>query len=1080
MACGTQHNARRSVVLLLIGLFACVCVRAITPSERLAIQSATPVAPSEHGPALLVVPDLGQVPLSVLLAAGVQVHEVSGRHVAIVDNSPALAEVVKRLPAGAKLLAGPSELNPLLPGLQGLAEAWEYLRGSGVAGEPAWLSEIEDVPLPTGPLHLSSGMAHDWEHSGHHEGALLQNLDEEDKRLITKYGKLRWPSVRSASTLQTSEFAIGTATFAVMFVNGSSAAYKWTPAAQQTVMDKIGSAYAWWMLQNPDAHLQISLKKYVVAVDVDPITYQQSTEGVWINKALNPLGYTSSSYTTNARAFDNDLRKNYGTDWAAVIFAVKGQTFTDGFFAWAYIRGPCMTVTEQNDGWTVQNMDRVVAHETGHLFGADDEYCQPGYSCCSCTDAHSYLGTPNTGCEAGCYCSSLSSTCNGCSSSGCYTGSANCLMRNNSWYMCPISRKQFGWNDADGDGIQDPVDTIPSLAISSATGGTGYISASGTSGESTSNLISYVRVVECRVIDASSSAVVFAWRSATASDGAFNGYSEAWSCTFSGVSTGSYKLEARVSTRWNSTYTATSSTLSVSASTCGSPCDATGACIVPGSGACVSGTCTYTYLASGAACNDGDSCTATSTCNSAHQCTGTVCNTPGRCEASPGTCQSGTCVYSAAVGATCDDSDLCTTGTTCDAAKQCTGGTKATCTATGPCTISGSAVCNPTTGACSYDYYSAGHTCDDSDVCTSGTTCDANHNCNGGTTISCTSPGICDEANSGHCVSGACQYTPKSCTAQGPCADGVCSNGACSYTYKTAGTSCTDSDECTIGTTCDSAHSCVGGTVNYGAACNTSPHCHGGHCGDCNTAADCDDGNACTTDTCANYHCSHVSSCAGTTPFCVSNTCVQCRNAADCGSGGGCATPSCSAGTCSNVLATDYCEINSVCYANEFFTIEPCRMCLTGSATNAWITVGCAEFSCVVSSGRRRRDTFEDAFASDVADALGVPTSYVVVASTYVTNGGDNVDFYVSTGTGSQYATTQELVNAMMALVNDRSSALYDGTVTSNIEPSTFTVVSGGTLSSALAPASQAAYAVTPAAVLLAALALLAAVARAL
>jgi hypothetical protein len=33
-----------------------------------------------------------------------------------------------------------------------------------------------------------------------------------------------------------------------------------------------------------------------------------------------------------------------------------------------------LVVTYDNDGWGIDRMDRVVAHETGHIFGATDEY----------------------------------------------------------------------------------------------------------------------------------------------------------------------------------------------------------------------------------------------------------------------------------------------------------------------------------------------------------------------------------------------------------------------------------------------------------------------------------------------------------------------------------------------------------------------------------------------------------------------------------------------------------------------------------------------------------------------------------
>ena len=69
-----------------------------------------------------------------------------------------------------------------------------------------------------------------------------------------------------------------------------------------------------------------------------------------------------------------------------------------------------------NDGWGPDNIDRVLAHETGHIFGCPDEYASSG---CNCGGAWGRFGEANSNCE----------NCAGAAGVG-------CLMRANESKMC--------------------------------------------------------------------------------------------------------------------------------------------------------------------------------------------------------------------------------------------------------------------------------------------------------------------------------------------------------------------------------------------------------------------------------------------------------------------------------------------------------------------------------------------------------------------------------------------------------------------------------------------------------------------
>jgi hypothetical protein len=78
-----------------------------------------------------------------------------------------------------------------------------------------------------------------------------------------------------------------------------------------------------------------------------------------------------------------------------------------------------------NDGWGPDNIDRVFAHETGHIFGCPDEYASSG---CDCGGAWGRFGRPNTNCE-------------NCAPGG----GVACLMKANTWAMCSVTPAHLGW-----------------------------------------------------------------------------------------------------------------------------------------------------------------------------------------------------------------------------------------------------------------------------------------------------------------------------------------------------------------------------------------------------------------------------------------------------------------------------------------------------------------------------------------------------------------------------------------------------------------------------------------------------------
>lgn len=106
-------------------------------------------------------------------------------------------------------------------------------------------------------------------------------------------------------------------------------------------------------------------------------------------------------------------------------------------------------MTYDNDGWTPDNMDAVLAHEMGHSFYALDEYASAGIAC---SERAGYLNAQNGN-------SALA---------GCPKNVTNCIMRSvvlGTAVVDTFTLGQIGWWDSDVDGLPDILDTNADAAL---------------------------------------------------------------------------------------------------------------------------------------------------------------------------------------------------------------------------------------------------------------------------------------------------------------------------------------------------------------------------------------------------------------------------------------------------------------------------------------------------------------------------------------------------------------------------------------------------------------------------------------
>ncbi len=146
---------------------------------------------------------------------------------------------------------------------------------------------------------------------------------------------------------------------------------------------------------------------------------QNSWEDMWRNAAMQSLGYSGSISGMNA--YINSIKAKNNAQWAYAIFVTKYPSF---WFAYAW--GNHVVMDFGVDGWGIDNFSRVVAHETGHIFGCPDEYPSSG---CNCTQLAGRYQIANGNCET------------------CASPFVPCLMAHNTEAVCDYTRGHLGWNE---------------------------------------------------------------------------------------------------------------------------------------------------------------------------------------------------------------------------------------------------------------------------------------------------------------------------------------------------------------------------------------------------------------------------------------------------------------------------------------------------------------------------------------------------------------------------------------------------------------------------------------------------------
>ncbi|HEX9751758.1 MAG TPA: hypothetical protein VGB22_10815 [candidate division Zixibacteria bacterium] len=343
---------------------------------------------------------------------------------------------------------------------------------TGIAGIARTISPT-DSPSETGDGQIARATA------------VLMHLSQSDKHAEKPFGTSSWPAggcvikpepttkeasgfkdiATSPLQMYTAEYMIGRVAVAVILMESSGSGENWTSSAETQAISEVIQG-ADWLIDQAELHGQYLSFVYSIHTGVptsyEPITGRSvpyysvccpilSWEFEWMDDAFSYLGVADE--WDGVYELANRIRHDYASDWSYEVFIVMDENDDDHKFSndkFAYYapyydidgtryESPLIVLTYHNDGWGTSGLSTVFAHETGHVFGAPDEYSEAD---CDCGGSHGYLHGLNGNCDV------------------CNPSAVSCVMRSDAQtpYLCQYTVKHWGWTDTDGDGPADAID----------------------------------------------------------------------------------------------------------------------------------------------------------------------------------------------------------------------------------------------------------------------------------------------------------------------------------------------------------------------------------------------------------------------------------------------------------------------------------------------------------------------------------------------------------------------------------------------------------------------------------------------
>jgi hypothetical protein len=221
----------------------------------------------------------------------------------------------------------------------------------------------------------------------------------------------------AAGAAPTSAYLEGSIAVGVIIVSGPTADLQFSAAERTQVVAEVQNGLSYYAATFPAAGLTFVYDVRHAQITTAPNPAAADLEALWRDPAMGSLGFSSS--WTGVGQYVEGIRQQLRTRWTYCVFFTKYPVW---HFAYASV--PRIVMQYSNDGWGPDNIDRVFAHESGHIFMCPDEYAASG---CTCGGAFGRWSKPNTNCQ-------------NCAPGG----GISCLMKANDWAICPLTPAHLG------------------------------------------------------------------------------------------------------------------------------------------------------------------------------------------------------------------------------------------------------------------------------------------------------------------------------------------------------------------------------------------------------------------------------------------------------------------------------------------------------------------------------------------------------------------------------------------------------------------------------------------------------------
>ena len=196
-------------------------------------------------------------------------------------------------------------------------------------------------------------------------------------------------------------------------------------AEKNKILSEVTAGFQFWADAAPaSADLQFLIYSAPVSINAADNFFCPNYEAchdVFANPALQYLGFSAGKAGNDQAA--HYIKDQSGADGAYIGFFSK---YTQKHFAYSYFGGGPLYMQYSNDGWGPDQIDRVFAHESGHVFNAPDEYSE-----CKC---YKRYGKGN--------CAERNGNCKDCTF---YGSQSSCIMSSNDFNVCSYTKNHLGW-----------------------------------------------------------------------------------------------------------------------------------------------------------------------------------------------------------------------------------------------------------------------------------------------------------------------------------------------------------------------------------------------------------------------------------------------------------------------------------------------------------------------------------------------------------------------------------------------------------------------------------------------------------